>query len=622
MTPLTRGQQQLDAVQLMVQALSAAVKDASMELTDVDMLIALPSLMSKHHFMIGHAVAQAAQLTPRKGMLVRTLDVGGAGPVAALLAAKHAIEHEGRQAVAIVAGDTVASVPVAEFLARADGSCRPPISDDIINQQHSNATPRPPSPQQQLVPSPVIPNLYDRVARWHMQQYGTTREQLAMCASLMTYQASHHPAALHRRPRLLQEVLTSAAVAPVTTKLECAKLANGAAALLVMSASAEAAATSAGGSARAVAVLGGAEASGPIFPPQQMSEECFSAGAAAAAAYTAAGLAPSDIDYWGLYDCFPICLIRSAAKLALHDYQGALADAQAALAVDNKWTKGWYRSAKALQGLGKTQRALQAAGQALQLEPGNRDVGGSSRAGAAGANEKEGKRAHEVPVIGLYQREGRHQEPPVVVLINSVMLHKLQLVVGSHYLPSPDGINSNLLLLLHGLGDRPAAFTESGGGRSWFTAFDDTWELIQPQAGERRRLESLEATLQLLQHQLLPALASVGGWQPGQVQLLGYSQGGTVALELARACRGPNRLGGTMKLLQQAGCRVELKCLPGKGHSMITSAAEMQACMTFWAARLRQRPTDAAFVEMPGRYPDAAAAAGAAAAAAATAVER
>jgi hypothetical protein len=63
MTPLTsgRGQQQLDAVQLMVHALRAAVKDASMELTDVDMLIALPSLMSKHHLMIGHAVAQAVR---------------------------------------------------------------------------------------------------------------------------------------------------------------------------------------------------------------------------------------------------------------------------------------------------------------------------------------------------------------------------------------------------------------------------------------------------------------------------------------------------------------------------------------------------------------------------------
>jgi hypothetical protein len=34
-----------------------------------------------------------------------------------------------------------------------------------------------------------------------------------------------------------------------------------------------------------------------------------------------------------------------------------------------------------------------------------------------------------------------------------------QLTCGSQYLPSPDGINQNLLLLLHGLGDKPAAFT-------------------------------------------------------------------------------------------------------------------------------------------------------------------
>jgi acetyl-CoA acetyltransferase len=33
-----------------------------------------------------------------------------------------------------------------------------------------------------------------------MQQYGVTREQLAMCASLMTLQASRHPHALARRP--------------------------------------------------------------------------------------------------------------------------------------------------------------------------------------------------------------------------------------------------------------------------------------------------------------------------------------------------------------------------------------------------------------------------------------
>jgi hypothetical protein len=60
----------------------------------------------------------------------------------------------------------------------------------------------------------------------------------------------------------------------------------------------------------AVAVLGGGEASGPLSPPEQLSEECFSAGEAAAAAYAAAGLQAADIDYWGLYDCFPICFIR------------------------------------------------------------------------------------------------------------------------------------------------------------------------------------------------------------------------------------------------------------------------------------------------------------------------
>jgi hypothetical protein len=36
--------------------------------------------------------------------------------------------------------------------------------------------------------------------------------------------------------------------------------------------------------------------------------------------------------------------------------------------------KGWFRSAKALQGLGKLELAAQAATKAQQLEPGNKDV--------------------------------------------------------------------------------------------------------------------------------------------------------------------------------------------------------------------------------------------------------
>jgi hypothetical protein len=60
----------------------------------------------------------------------------------------------------------------------------------------------------------------------------------------------------------------------------------------------------------AVAVVSGGEGSGPLYPPQNITEDCFPAGEAVAAAYARAGLSTSDIHYWGLYDCFPICLIR------------------------------------------------------------------------------------------------------------------------------------------------------------------------------------------------------------------------------------------------------------------------------------------------------------------------
>lgn len=40
-----------------------------------------------------------------------------------------------------------------------------------------------------------------------------------------------------------------------------------------------------------------------------------------------------------------------------------------------RWLKGWFRSAKALQGLGRIELARQAAEKAQQLEPGNKEVG-------------------------------------------------------------------------------------------------------------------------------------------------------------------------------------------------------------------------------------------------------
>jgi predicted esterase len=109
----------------------------------------------------------------------------------------------------------------------------------------------------------------------------------------------------------------------------------------------------------------------------------------------------------------------------------------------------------------------------------------------------------------------------------------------------------------------PQLIPETGGGRAWFTSFDDTWHPIQPHAGETRRARSLAATVAAL----LPALAQLAGAAPrggggggsggGQgaeagggrlrrVHLLGFSQGGTLALEAARQlCKGRGGGGGS-----------------------------------------------------------------------------
>lgn len=91
----------------------------------------------------------------------------------------------------------------------------------------------------------------------------------------------------------------------------------------------------------------------------------------------------------------------------------------------------------------------------------------------------------------------------------------------------------------------PLAVPETDGGRAWFTVFDEDGELIKPcSPGERRRAESLATALQAMQQLLFDVLPAVGGWWPGQIQLLGFSQGGCVALELARCCKGDRQLGG------------------------------------------------------------------------------
>ena len=172
----------------------------------------------------------------------------------------------------------------------------------------------------QFLPSPVIPHGYSRCTRYHQEKYGTTREQLAMVSVLMSKQASRHSEALTKVPHTLEAVLSAPDIAPSIGLLECARRADGGAAIIVCSSrflERKNLTARGNGGTGDVVILGGGEASGPLYPPAVIDEMMFSCESATRNAYTKCQLEPEDIDFFGLYDCFPICFIRALEAVGL-----------------------------------------------------------------------------------------------------------------------------------------------------------------------------------------------------------------------------------------------------------------------------------------------------------------
>jgi len=283
------------AFQLTQEAFESALADAGVKLSDVDGVLAVPSL-AEPRFMAAHSFATKIGLLGRSEheVVCKTLDTGGASPISALLEADRMIRTVGCDLVAIVAGDAVSSMPTQAFLEKADFSCANPDEKSV---------------------SPVSPNGYDRVARWHMGAYGVTREQLAMVSVLMSRNAVKHPLALTRKPHTLEQVLSSKPIAPVTSLLECARRADGGAAVVV--ASSRFMKENGLSKKRSPVVISGGEASGPLYPPPIIDENMFSCEQATRAAYEGAQIAVDDVSYFSLYDCYPITLLRAVEAVGL-----------------------------------------------------------------------------------------------------------------------------------------------------------------------------------------------------------------------------------------------------------------------------------------------------------------
>mmetsp|Transcript_42932 Transcript_42932/g.96486 ORF Transcript_42932/g.96486 Transcript_42932/m.96486 type:complete len:437 (+) Transcript_42932:19-1329(+) len=321
------GRLGLSAVELAKQALDAALKDAGFsplsmqqEAQELHGLIAVPSL-SDPSFMQAHQYASRLGLFPSRRLVVRTVDTGGAGPISAISEALPMIQNGWADTIAILASDAVLSLDSKEFERRASGAVSGGKQKDSSTAQKEGGDAQKEGEKKRR--GPLIPLGYDRVAQWQMSKYGVTREQLAMVPVLMSHMAARHPDAACKQPFALEEVLASKQIGPVTNLLECARRCDGAACIILSSTPhymSHVSHTGKGNSiSRCPEVTSTGEASGPSYPPkpEKIDKDLFSCEKAANLAYRAARLTPQDIDFFGLYDCFPICFIRALEGVGL-----------------------------------------------------------------------------------------------------------------------------------------------------------------------------------------------------------------------------------------------------------------------------------------------------------------
>ncbi|MEZ0603236.1 acetyl-CoA acetyltransferase [Paraburkholderia sp. IW21] len=142
---------------------------------------------------------------------------------------------------------------------------------------------------------------YALAATRHMQEYGTTRRQLAEVAVAARQWAMLNPEAFMRDPLTIDECLAARPVASPFTVRDCCLICDGAAAVVMTSAS-----RARDLIARPAYLLGGAEATSHRYIAQMPDLTTTAAVQTGSRAFAQAGIGPSDIDVLELYDAFTI----------------------------------------------------------------------------------------------------------------------------------------------------------------------------------------------------------------------------------------------------------------------------------------------------------------------------
>ena len=268
-------------VALNVEACRAALADAGIDTSVVDGVFVKPPT-SAPSSMYGQTVAEALGVQPRIG---GAWDQGGAANITQVAFACMSIEA-GLCDVALV---TFADNPKSgsrQVYARARGT-------GALSGWFGN------------------PAGYAMIARRHMEEYGTTSEQLGEIAVVCRANGARNPDAQLRRAITLDDHQASPLIVDPLRRDDCCLVSDGGAAVVVMSER----------RARELHVVepvpilgfGSGHTSWDVEQRPVLTETC--AVQSAQTAFAMAGVGPADVDVAELYDCFTIVPL-----MTLEDY--------------------------------------------------------------------------------------------------------------------------------------------------------------------------------------------------------------------------------------------------------------------------------------------------------------
>ena len=157
----------------------------------------------------------------------------------------------------------------------------------------------------------TFPGVYAMMAKRHMHQYGTTREQLSLVAIKNHANAMHNPHAQYHKKIGMEDVMKSPLVADPLRLLDCSPIADGAACVIIVPADQAKKYTD-----TPIYIRASAQSSDTLGLYMRRDITTINANIhAARLAYQMAGVKPSGIDLAEVHDCFTINEIISCEDL-------------------------------------------------------------------------------------------------------------------------------------------------------------------------------------------------------------------------------------------------------------------------------------------------------------------